>query len=138
MSDDHGQPNTGGEETIRFLSAEWVAASDAALATAPPLPAPVSVGFEVSDGDDIVGAYRLILGPDRVGLEDDLDGANVVMSVDRQVAVAINQGQTSAQRAVLDGRLTVRGDAGVLLGHQAALAAIDDRLRDIRLRTVYD
>ena len=54
------------------------------------------------------------------------------MTVEWGDAVAIAMGRSSAQRAFLDGRLRLGGDIALLLGHQDALAAIDDRLAGLR------
>jgi len=51
---------------------------------------------------------------------------------------AINQGRESAQRAVLDGRITIGGDPQVLVDHAEALAATNERVGEIRATTVYD
>ena len=59
------------------------------------------------------------------------------MTMGWELAMAVNQGRDSAQRAFLDGRLVLGGDPGVLLGHQERLAAVDDALAELRARTRY-
>lgn len=131
---------TDGASLLRYLGDDWLAAADASLANLSPLEGEVRIGFHVSEGvasTTKTWAHVLVLGPDRVGTERGLDGAAVTLHLDWDVAVSINQGNVSAQRAFLDGRIVLDGDPGVLLGHQAALAAIEDRLSDLRARTAY-
>ena len=53
------------------------------------------------------------------------------------IAAAIARGEIGAQRAFLDGEIRLGGDTTALLGHQAELAEIDDRLADLRAITRY-
>lgn len=115
-----------------YLSDAWLAQADAALADLAPIPDPLAVGIEVLGGPHGDRAYRLVLGPDRVGVSPEPEPAGVRMTVEWADAVAIAQGRSSAQRAFLDGRLRLGGDISLILGHQAALAAIDDRLVALR------
>ncbi|MEM7274334.1 MAG: SCP2 sterol-binding domain-containing protein [Actinomycetota bacterium] len=132
MSD---EPN--GDGPVRYLSDDWLRRADELLADQPPLEAAVAVGMIVQGGPDGDRRYRMVLGPDRVGV-DRSDEVGVSLTMDWDVAVAIAQGRSSAQRAFLDGRLQLGGDAGVLLGHQKALAAVEDRLGPLRAVTDYD
>jgi hypothetical protein len=87
----------------------------------------------------------MVLGPDRVAIEPGADhdrqgepeADQVRMTLAWPDAVAIAQGDHSAQRAFLDGQLRLGGDSGLLLGHQDALARLDDRLAGLRARTRY-
>ena len=128
-----------GEAPLRYLSDEWVAAADAGLADVPPLDTGVRIGFRVREGarSEATHDHVLVLGPLRTGIERGLDGAALTLSLDWDLAVSINRGELSAQRAFLDGQILLDGDPSVLLGHQASLAAIDDRLADLRARTSY-
>lgn len=122
---------------VRYLSDDWLAEADAALAGLPALPRPVVVGFVVTDGPDGDRSYRLVLGPDRVGVAAGTEGAGVVLTQRWDTARAIARGEHSAQRAFLDGDVRLGGDVRVLLGHQGELAAIDDRLAELRARTTF-
>lgn len=124
--------------TVRYLSDEWMQRADRALAVLTPIAAPVAVGILVRSGPEGDRGYRLILGPDRVGVEVGTDGSGVQMSLDWDVAVAIAEGQTSAQRTFLDGQMQLGGDTSLLLGHQQELSNIDDQLDELRAITSYD
>lgn len=129
-------------DNVLFLSEQWLREADAALALMEPLPDVVTIAYRVSGGPGArpgrSADHQLVLGPDHVGIRPGVGDASVVMSLDWDLAVAINQGRTGAKRAVLDGRITISGDSGALLGHQRHLADIDDRLAGLRARTVYD
>lgn len=122
---------------LRYLSDEWLAAADAAVDGLSPVATDLSVGMEISGGPDGDRGYRLILGPDRVGVAADGGEVRVRMGMNWQTAVSIAQGRTSAQRAFLDGEIRLGGDTSALLGHQAELAEFDDRLGALRDRTDY-
>lgn len=124
--------------TVRFLSEEWLAETDALLATIKPLDRRVIIGYQVLEGPHGPSAHKMILGPAKVGAQRGLDGANVTLTMDWPLAMAINRGQQSAQRAFLDGQISVDGDLTVLLGRQNALSQIDDRLAGLRARTTYE
>ncbi len=117
---------------LPYLSDAWLTGADAALADLVPIPEALAVGIEVVGGPRGDRSYRLILGPDRVGVSPEAEPAGVRMTVEWGDAVAIAKGRSSAQRAFLDGRLRLGGDIALLLGHQDALAAIDDRLAGLR------
>lgn len=120
---------------VDYLSDQWLAEADRALAALPPVAGPLVVGFRVRGGPRGDRAYRLVLGPDRVGVEPGADGASVTMNMGWDLAVSLAQGTASAQRAFLEGALSVEGDPVVLLGHHDQLARVDDVLADLRLRT---
>ncbi len=122
----------------RYLSDEWISLADEALGALTPLETKLEVGVRVTDGPDGERRYRLVLGPDRVGMIEGPDESDVRLTMTWPIAVAIATGNTSAQREFLDGRLQLGGDPGLLLGHQKALADIDDRLADLRQRTNFD
>lgn len=128
-------PDHASEETVRYLSPEWIERSDRLLADLAPVDQELTVAVVVTGGPDGERSYRLVLGPDRVGMDQDGPSAGVRMTMGWDVAVSIATGQASAQRAFLDGRLQLGGDPGLLLGHQSALAAIDDRLLPLRAAT---
>jgi hypothetical protein len=124
-------------EPVRYLSDEWLRLADRQLNGFTPVSEPVSVGVRVRSGPEGDRHYRLILGPDRVGVDVGDDGCGVTMTLDWDTAVAIAQGVSSAQRAFLDGNVQLGGDASLLLGHQQELAEIDDRLGELRAATVF-
>lgn len=125
------------DDPIEFLSDAWVAAVDTALRRLTSVPGPLVVAVTVTGGPGGDRHYRLLLGPDRVGAEPGPGPAAVTMTMTWDLAVAVNQGRESAQRAFLDGRLTLGGDPVVLLGHAPHLAAVDDALAPLRARTSF-
>lgn len=120
---------------LRYLSDEWLRKADERLSGLSPVAEPVSVGMTVTGGPDGDRRYRLILGPDRVGIGDGVGDSGVRMTLSWESAVAIATGRASAQRSFLDGDLQLGGDTGLLLGHQRALADIEDRLDELRAET---
>lgn len=122
---------------LRYLSDEWLAEADAALAGLAPLPGPLTVGFVVTDGPDGDRSYRISLGPQHVRLWSGRDDAPVALVQTWATARAIAQGERSAQRAFLDGDIRIEGDVTALLGQQQALAGIEDRWADLRSRTAF-
>jgi hypothetical protein len=148
---DRQQPGAAnGDGPLRYLSDRWLDAADRALADLEPIPESLTMGVTVVDGPDGVRSYRLVFGPDRVGIDrvgtgrteagtDTGDGraadTDVRMTLTWATAVAIANGQASAQRAFLDGDIQFGGDASVLLGHQDRFAAVDDRLAALRAGT---
>lgn len=123
-------------ESIDYLSPEWIAAADASVAGLTPLDDTVVVGFMVTDTEH-QHEYRVDLGPGIVGVRPGVDGSNVTIRLSRTLAIAIANGETSAQRAFLDGVLTIGGDINVLIANAAAMAAVDDRLGSLRARTIF-
>jgi hypothetical protein len=134
-SDSGERPGQG--ESVAFLSDAWVAAANRAVSGLAPVSEPLVVGVTVTGDPQGDRSHQLILGPDRVGVERGPGPVSVAMTLGWELAVAINQGRESAQRAFLDGRLSLSGDPVVLLGHQAHLAQVDDVLGQLRLRTTY-
>lgn len=126
------------DDSLLYLSDPWLTEADAALSGLVPVPDEVTVGISVTGGPQGDRRYRLILGPDRVGVDPGPEPAGVTMTMAWPDAVAIAKGRASAQRAFLDGRLRLGGNTLLLLGHQDALAEIDDRLVTLRSHTRFD
>ncbi|MDH5520446.1 MAG: hypothetical protein OEZ14_07930, partial [Acidimicrobiia bacterium] len=61
----------------------------------------------------------------------------VTLTMSYAIASAIARAEIGAQRAFLDGEVRLGGDTTALLGHQAQLAEIEDRLGELRARTRY-
>lgn len=125
-------------DKVAYLSDAWLAAADLAVADLTPLDGHLVVAMVINGGPQDQYRYDITLGPDSVGFASTLAGtsaADVSMTMEWSVAVGVAQGQRGAQRAFLDGDIVLDGDVTRLLGHQEALAAIDDRLADLRART---
>lgn len=126
---------------MRYLSDEWLAAADTALRGLRSSDVSSSdtarVGFVVTDGPDGDRRYALELGPNMISIGE-ADPADVTLTVPWSVAASIARGESSAQRAVLDGKMTIGGDVRVLLGRAGELAAVDDALSSLRSQTEFD
>ncbi len=126
---------------VEYLSQEWLAEADAAVQGLTPVDSPLTVTMVVNGGPSGRYSYQIVLGPGQVRLrpvEDDSaesSTADVSMMLDWDVAIGVAQGRIGAQRAFLDGDIQLGGDVTRLLGHQEALATVDDRLVDLRART---
>ena len=59
----------------------------------------------------------------------------VVFSQGWETAVAVAQGQLSAEEAVLNGEITFEGDPMALLTHRRLLDRVDDVFNEVRVRT---
>lgn len=62
----------------------------------------------------------------------------VVFCQSRDTAVAIAQGEQSAEEAVLNGEITFEGDPMALLSHRRLLTRAEDVFADVRARTAWD
>lgn len=122
---------------MSYLSTEWIEQADRLLADLSPVADDVVVAMVVRGGPHGDRNYRMVLGPDRVGMDPDRDDGGVRMTMNWDIAVSIATGEASAQRAFLDGHLQLGGDTSLLLGHQQELAAIEDRLQPLRAITDY-
>jgi len=135
-----GRRPTEAPPSLVYLSDAWLEAANDALEGMTPLLVRLRVGFKVagrSSDPSATSAHTLILGADRVGLEQGLDDPDVTLTMDWDVAARIARGDSSAQRAFLDGLIELGGRPDQLLGHQADLAAVEDRLAAVRARTVF-
>jgi hypothetical protein len=126
-----------------FLSAAWVAALDAAARSSDSLAA-------CTDGERFVIEQRVLLGDGHeavhhvrfadqtVGvLEGAADAPDVVLTTDLETATALARGDVTAQSALAEGRLLVRGRLDRLTRHGAALARLDDVFASVRRDTTY-
>lgn len=123
--------------SILFLSDAWLAAVDDALALVPPPTGPtrVSIEYRVSGGPEGDTVHQFTFGPGRMRAHRPRFTPAVTLTLAWDLAVAINQGEVSAQGAFLDGRIQLSGDPGVLLAHRHDLAKIDEALASVRTMT---
>jgi hypothetical protein len=138
----------------RFLSAEWIAAFNAALAGVEPgaftgsLRA-ASGHFSVEEAVSGVpgrpeadGPLRVLLSVDEgtvtLALATDADGrADVVVSLSYGDAAALSRGELDPTEALGAGRVHVRGDLSVLVAGQALLASAAGRMASLHEETTY-
>jgi putative sterol carrier protein len=124
---------------IRFLSAEWVAALDAAAGEAI---VPVGVRLTIQqivtgDGDGDV-RYHLVFDGGRLRVNPgQAEAADVTLVQTRDVAAALSRGELNAQQALEAGRLKLRGDIGHLAREGRALSAMEDVFAAVRAVTSY-
>lgn len=124
--------------TLLYLSDDWIKAAGEALDQLRIEPAPGwAVCYVVNGGPEGTTTHQLLFDQGRVSMRVGADDVSLTLTLDWDLAVAINRGEVSAQGAFLDGRIQVAGDPGVLLGHQHELTAADDAMAELRTRTVY-
>lgn len=122
---------------LKYLSDEWIQEADAAL-RASGLRAPDGERFAVEQRVGEV-VFHLVFdsGVARVCTGAATDPA-VVFCQSWDTAVAIAQGELSAEEAVLNGEITFEGDPMALLSHRRLLTHAEDVFADVRARTVWD
>jgi hypothetical protein len=121
---------------VQYLSDEWIEAANAAVAGLEPMADPFAVSYVITGGPGGDRSYTLTLGPPAVGIQSGSD-ANVGLRMSWDVARGIATAELSSQRAFLDGDIRIDGDPQVLLGHGGGLAAVEERLADLRSRTQF-
>jgi len=122
---------------VDYLSDQWIVAANAILTSMTPSSKPFVVAYQVTNcpGEADEQTHHLVLGPEQVKMARGPGHANVMLTLPWSLACRIAQGQTGAQRAFLDGLLSIAGDPNALLGHQQYLAAVDDELAQLREET---
>jgi putative sterol carrier protein len=117
---------------VRFLSGEWLAAVDRALAA--------SREVAAATGTTSLRLLQVVTGapdtPDGAVAEPG-DGADVTLTSDWPTAVAIATGALAPHDAFTDGRLRVRGDIDVLRAQAPALAGLHAAFDEVRATTTY-
>lgn len=123
----------------KYLSDEWMEQAAAALAGADVDPdAELCVQYEVSGGGDGKRHYTLEASGGTVRLVPGRStSAPVSFALDYDTAVAVANGELSAQVAFMQGRLKLGGDVRVLIDGAATLAAVDATLADLRAATEF-
>jgi SCP-2 sterol transfer family len=138
----------GGTGRLRFLSPQWfdqVAASraDGSGSAARPAPSLVveqvvvgtpygEVRYRVEVGDGAV----VLLGPG-TGSDHPAGTAVVTITSDWDSACSLAAGELSAERALLEGRLKVRGDVAAISGVVRGAGGLDALPSDVRARTAF-
>lgn len=119
---------------MQYLSDEWILEANKAVQEEQPLDADLVAGYRLDSGF----SYAIRFGPDRVSISRDCSQATITFVTTEATATKIALGERSAQRAFLDGELSVEGDINALLGHAKQLTAIQDRLGSLRIRTTFN
>ena len=138
----------------QFLSPEWVAAFDAALAGVK-VPGPgEDAGLAALDGEftviqevhggpsgDLTVALTVSDGSLHLSLPDGeppgAEAADVAISLSYEDAVALSQGELVAAEALTAGRVRVRGDLSVLVASQQMLASAQPYVQALAADTTY-
>lgn len=127
----------------RFLSAAWIAELDRLAAASDSLgratrDVSLVIQQEVTGGPEGDVTYHVVLDQGSVAIRSgSIDEPDVSFRQDHGTAVAIGQGELSAQAAFLIGKLTVRGEVGLLLRHQDAFDGVEDVFAAVRATTDY-
>lgn len=127
---------------VRFLSAEWIAALDAAAREAT-VPAGVRLIVQQIVTDDGGGgdeeiSYHLVFDEGRLRvLPGEAEAPDVTLVQTREVAAALSRGELNAQQALEAGRLKLRGDIGDLAREGKALTGMEDVFAAVRADTSY-
>jgi hypothetical protein len=126
-----------------FLSAEWVAALDAAARTSSHLARCAGetqfvLEQRVSLPNGRVVAHHLLFAPDGARARPgEAAQADIVLLTDLATAIALARGSANAQRVLTSGALRVRGDLDTLLSRADAFRALDDVFAAVRRATTF-
>lgn len=127
-----------------FLSPEWVAELDAAARASDP-PATLTEDLTLTVQQVVQGApqgevlYYVTIDRDGVRVRPgSADSPDLELFADYDVARAISAGTANAQEALAIGRLKIKGRLDLLLGHEGALAALDEIFTSVRNATTYE
>jgi hypothetical protein len=127
----------------RYLSPEWLAAADAALAGDASLRAAtaglhLSVEQVVTGGPDGDVTYHVAADDGAVRITPGRAAVpTVTFTQDYATAAAVGSGALSAQGAFMTGRIRIRGELERLVAYSDAFSEIDDVLAPLRAETVY-
>jgi putative sterol carrier protein len=124
----------------QYLSPEWIdelhqaLSADAAVRQATADVA-LTVQQVVTGGPDGDVAWHVVVDHGTVAVRPGTtDDADVTFRQDRDTARKVAAGELSAQAAFMIGLLTVTGDVGQLIEHQAAFTGIDAATDAVRAR----
>ena len=138
----------------RFLSPEWAAAFDAALAGVTVPPPGDDAGLAAADGrftvvqevrgvpdGDVTVVLRAADGSLHVSVEPGIGQAeahgDVAIALTYEDAVLLSRGELAAAEALTAGRIRVRGDLSVLVAGQQMLAAAQPHVQALAADTTY-
>jgi hypothetical protein len=118
-----------------FLSPEWF--DQAITDPAPSASHPLVIEQQVKDSPYGSVTYLILINGERAWLERPGSGRipELTFTVDYDTAAGIAQGSLSAQRALMQGRLRVKGSIKALL--ERGVGGIDPVPADLRKNTVF-
>jgi hypothetical protein len=84
-------------------------------------------------------AYRVVIDEGRAWMERAQPGRepDLAITVSYETAAAVAQGRLSTQRALMEGRMRIRGNPKPLAGRSADLAGLDPIPAELRHNTTY-
>ena len=126
----------GDNETMRFLSPEWLDRMTRATAPASP-DTSFTLHQRVTGGPDGDVDYTLRLAGGKVTFEPGYGAADVELVADYETAAAISEGRLSPATAFAAGRLRVSGSVSALVDHQEAFAGLGALLAGVADETTY-
>lgn len=127
---------------IRFLSPEWLAALDAAVAGNDQLCRSVAdvdliVRQVVLGGPEGDVAYSLRLAHGTAGVSTDGADADIEVVQDYATAAAISRGELTSAAAFAAGRIKLGGSVGQLIRHGGMAGGLGDLFSTLRASTTY-
>ena len=128
----------------QYLSPDWIDELHAALSTdqavrRATVDVALTVQQVVTGGPDGDLTWTVVIDHGDVAVRaGTIDDADVTFRQDRDTALAVASGEVSAQAAFMIGKLTVTGDVGKLIEHQAAFTGIDDATDAVRAAATID
>lgn len=120
-----------------FLSPEWLRQATGG----PHSRTENSLAIEQHIPDSPFGpvSYLVVIDGDQAWIEPAGNGTepNLTITVGYETAAAIAQGKVSTQRALMDGRMRIRGSAKPLAGRSADLIGVDPLPPGLRENTTF-
>lgn len=128
---------------MQYLSPEWIAAADEALAAAWQQVGDKGTGavllWQVGGAPEGKVTFTVRFGPSGAGFGQGAPDVepDATLSLDYDTAVAIARGELSPQVAFMQGGLKLGGDVMVLVASAPGLAALGDAFAELRQQTEY-
>jgi putative sterol carrier protein len=124
---------------VKFLSEDWLNASNQTLAGAADYQAATSttdltlqfIVTDVPDGD--VEYYVTMANGATTFSNGTLEGADATIRNNLETAMAISKGDLNTQAAFISGKLKVEGNLAKIMMNQSALTALADALKDMEV-----
>ncbi|MDQ2826939.1 MAG: SCP2 sterol-binding domain-containing protein [Actinomycetota bacterium] len=126
---------------MRFLSPEWLdriaSTASASTASAPAPGVSLAIHQRVTGGPDGDVEFTIRLDQGACRVEPGPGAADVDITEDYATASAISQGHLTPSAAFAAGRLQLQGSIGLLVAHQATLAALGAGMGAMAAATTY-
>jgi putative sterol carrier protein len=124
---------------VKFLSEDWLNASNEALAASADYQAATSttdltlqfVVTDTPDGD--VEYYVTMANGSTTFTGGTLEGADATIRNNHETAMAVSKGDLNTQAAFISGKLKVEGNLAKIMMNQSALTALAEGLKDMEI-----